>query len=213
MRSRRSRGVSVVTERADTPALSPAPTRADGSWRILFNVVQSQTGWFACVLSATAGRAWIGITVAMVLIGLHLVITARQPREVLLVLAAAAIGTATDTTLVQIGVVSFADHGATGFTTPWMISLWMLFATTLCHSLAWLQGRVWLAVLLGAAAGPLSYTAGAALGALQIQDHWYAYAAIGALWAIALPTLVAIAHWPERARALASEGAERGVHS
>ena len=36
--------------------------------RAALNIVQSQVGWFALVLSAAAGRPWIGLAVATVLI-------------------------------------------------------------------------------------------------------------------------------------------------
>ena len=48
--------------------------------RLLLNVVQSQVAWFACVLSAAAGRAWIGVCVAAALIAAH-VARADNPRD------------------------------------------------------------------------------------------------------------------------------------
>lgn len=61
--------------------------------------------------------------------------------------------------------------------------LWLNFAMTLGASLSWLRGRYSAAALLGAAGGPVSYYAGARLGAITVAP--------GGLWAIALEWLLA----------------------
>lgn len=161
---------------------------------MLLNVVQSQIGWFACVLSAAAGRPWIGIAVACALIAAHLAFATGRRRELQALAAAGLCGALADTALVQFGVLRFpATTLIAGFTTPWMIVLWMAFATTLRHALAWLQHRLILAAVLGAVLGPAAYLAGARLGALTIADGVASYLMIGVEWALALPSLLALA--------------------
>jgi hypothetical protein len=166
--------------------------------RILLNILQSQAGWFALVLSAAAGHAWIGISIALALIALHVyAVASDRLRELTLILAAGAIGAAGDTLLGQFGFIRFpaaASAVAVSISPLWMIVLWMMFATTLRHSLAWLKMRPIAAALLGAVAGPLAYAAGAALGALELTDPMRSSVAIAALWLLALPALTVIAH-------------------
>jgi hypothetical protein len=49
-----------------------------------------------------------------------------------------------------------------------MLCLWIVFATTLGHSLRWLMNRPVAAAVAGAIGGPLAYLAGGRLGALEI---------------------------------------------
>lgn len=173
--------------------------------RAALNIVQSQVGWFALVLSAAAGRPWIGLAVAAVLIILHVAQTGDAQREVGLLLVAAAVGAIADTLLVQVGLLSFASSEIPGVSPTWMIALWMVFATTLRHSLSWLQSRLILAALIAAVGGPLAYAAGARLGAVRVADALSAYAAIGAVWAIAFPALLWAAQRLNRRRSRAGQ--------
>ena len=75
--------------------------------------------------------------------------------------------------------------------TPWMVALWPNFATTFHTSLSWLAGRYALAAGLGAVGGPLSYYAGARLGALTLPDApLKSLLIIGLVWAAVLPLLL-----------------------
>jgi len=76
---------------------------------------------------------------------------------------------------------------------PWILGLWALFATTLNVSLNWLKGRWLVAALLGGIAGPLSYWAGARLGAVVLVEPVPALVALSIGWAILMPLLMALA--------------------
>ena len=56
---------------------------------------------------------------------------------------------------------------AQGWAPYWMVALWGAFATTLNHSLRWLTRRPVFAALFGAVGGPIAYSAGVQLGALE----------------------------------------------
>ncbi len=159
------------------------------------NIAAFQVGWFACVLGAAHGAPWVGAAVAGGVIGLHLM-RAPQPRyELMLILFAAALGLVVDTTLMNGRWLAF-DSGfvVAGAAPYWMVALWMIFATTLNVSLAWLKNRRWLASGLGALGGPLAYYSGAKLGAVTLVDTPAALIAIGAAWALATPLLLLAAH-------------------
>jgi len=67
----------------------------------------------------------------------------------------------------------------------------MIFATTLNASLGWLAGRYRLAAALGAICGPVSYVAGARLGAIELPAHaGLSLTAIAIVWAGVMPSLL-----------------------
>ena len=75
------------------------------------------------------------------------------------------------------------------FTPIWIVILWILFAITLNHSLAWLKGRTSLAMLFGLMGGPLVYLAGEKLLAVTIASpNTLIVLAIG--WALITPLLI-----------------------
>lgn len=158
---------------------------------MLRNIIAFQIGWFACVLGAARGlEAW-GIGVAAIVIILHL-LTASKPRvELALVVLAAAIGLAWETLLVAMGWIDYpGSRWVIGLTPAWMVTLWMVFATTLNVSLAWLKARPLLAAALGAMSGPAAYYGGARLGALVLAEPVHALAALAIGWATLTPILL-----------------------
>ena len=54
----------------------------------LINYALYQTGWFACVLGAAAHRPWTGFAIAIVLVGVHLVLSVGRSLEVRIVVLA-----------------------------------------------------------------------------------------------------------------------------
>jgi hypothetical protein len=90
-----------------------------------------------------------------------------------------------DFLLMQLQVLAVAEQA---WPPLWLVSLWVLFATTLNHSLRWFQRHLWLAVLAGGIAGPLSYLAGDRLGALQVSIPLLPVLSL--TWALALPLML-----------------------
>src|SRR5689334_6809150 len=115
---------------------------------MLLNIVGFQIGWFACVLGAAHDYPLLGPLVALPIIGLHLMQRTGKPSEIALIIAVAIIGSAYDQALLSLGLVAY---GATiwnpGWLPIWMITLWLLFATTLNVSLKWLHRRYLIAAL------------------------------------------------------------------
>ena len=154
----------------------------------IFNLFAYQIAWFACVLGAARDLAWAGAALALVATAVHLALH-RDWRELRLILCASAIGFLVDTILARTDVVVFESTAWSGFAPLWMVSLWMVFATTLNHSLSWLSSRPLLAALAGAIGGPLAYLAGAKLGALSIVMSAPALSLTASLWAVAVALL------------------------
>ena len=161
----------------------------------LGNFLSLQAGWFACVLGAAHGREWIGPAVALGLFALHLA-RHRAPRgELRLALVVTPLGWIVDSAQHAAGWIDYAGWSPLGGLAPlWIAGLWMLLATTLGSSLAWLVGRPWLALAFGALGGPLSYLGAERLGAVALgPERWTSLAGLAVTWGLALPALLALA--------------------
>jgi hypothetical protein len=159
-----------------------------------YNFVGYQVAWFACVLGAAKDLAVLGASVAVVVTLAHLVLSGHRRAELALIVVAISIGLLVDSGLVSGGHITFhSGVWAQGWAPYWMLSLWAAFATTLNHSLRWLVGKPVIAILFGAAGGPLAYLAGEKLGALQISSTAGALLSIAAAWAVAMGVLSIVA--------------------
>jgi len=168
---------------------------------ILVNFVAFQLGWFACVLGAAHGLPWAGTGVALAIVAWHLTRAARPGAELVLVLIAAGIGALWDSGLSALGWIRYPSGVLIEGTAPyWIVAMWMLFATTLNVSLAWLRRNLPLAAVFGALGGPLAYLGGAKLGALTFGAQEAALVALALGWAVLTPLLLRLAR-PEAAHA------------
>jgi hypothetical protein len=162
--------------------------------RALLNFAVFYAGWFACVLGAAHGRPWLGTLAVLTAGALHLALARRPGIELRLLLAALAIGTAWDSALLGLGITGY-DTGlfAPGLAPHWIMALWVLFATTLNVSLAWLKSRWLLAAAFGGVGGALSFFAGYRLGAVQMPDLALGLTVQAIGWAFLMPLLCFIA--------------------
>ena len=150
----------------------------------LVNALLFQSGWFICVLG---GNSYWLLGALAILLG-HLAWYGTWKSEGRLMVLAFVLGALVDGQLRVMGVLTFAE---TGFLAPlWMGLLWPLLAMTLGHCLAWTARPLWLAALLGAVSGPLSYYAGAQLAGVGMPLGLITTAAIlAAIWAVVFPLL------------------------
>ena len=99
------------------------------------------------------------------------------------VLITLGVGVVIDSMLVQFNVLQFAS----GSLLPlWFVLLWAIFALAAVEFMAKVLTKPWLAALLGASGGPLSYWGGAALsgGAMQFPQPLFSAAVLIAVWAV-----------------------------
>jgi len=163
--------------------------------RTLSNAVLFQLGWWVAILSVGRGQPWLAPLVLAALTTVN-IWNASQPRAlVLVVVTIGSAGLLLDSGLTALGVLRFEAHPfAPWLCPPWLCALWYLFATTLHQSLSWLEGRTWLAALIGGIAGPISYGAGEALGALTLGvSRSGDLLLLALLWAGLLPFFVRMA--------------------
>ena len=93
------------------------------------------------------------------------------------------VGVALDSALIAAGVLSFTTSQMLPL---WFVLLWGVFALAAVEFMAKLLSKPWLAVLLGASGGPLSYWGVAALsgGVLQFPSPLYSVIVLIIAWAL-----------------------------
>jgi hypothetical protein len=158
-----------------------------GRGRLLLNAGLFQIGWFACVFGAQ--RPWL-LMIAIACLAIHLLWIADALNEWRSLLRVATCGWVLDSILLHLGLFSF--FGATFVLPLWLAILWLLFASTLRHSLSWTKRPWWMGSLLGAFGGPLSYCGGARLADVGLPlGVWPSILLLALIWAMLIPAL----HW------------------
>lgn len=163
--------------------------------KALANFVGYQLVWFLLVRGAARGNLELPL-LAGALFLIWQISTATYPiGELQLLLVAVLLGVAVDGVAAATGWLRYASPspalpvlGAPA----WILMLWACFATTIHRSLAVVQGRPWLAALLGGAGAPLAYWA-AARGWQAVDTRGMPgliWIALG--WALALPLLAVL---------------------
>lgn len=155
------------------------------------NFVGFQLGWFACVLGAANQLPWLGIVVAIPILGWHLW-QANNPRlEIALMLIATVFGSLFDQSLLSLGLIEFAPNSWPSALLPaWMMVLWMLFVTTLNVSLRWMRDKYVISILFGLIGGPLAYWGGTKLGAMHLLKPTAILITLSLGWGVFMPVLL-----------------------
>jgi hypothetical protein len=161
---------------------------------MLINFAAFQIGWFSSVLGAAQQMPWLGPVAFLLVLAIHLRFARRPQVEIGLVITCGVIGLVFDSVLVAAGWVTYPSGLFNELLAPyWIVTMWMLFGTTLNLSMGWLKGRPLLAALLGAVGGPASYVAGQKLGGIVFLEFVPAIIALAIGWAVFMPILMALA--------------------
>ncbi|MGB5719949.1 MAG: DUF2878 domain-containing protein [Woeseiaceae bacterium] len=160
----------------------------------LINFAAFQIGWFSSVIGAAKQMPWLGPIALLVVLAIHLRQARRPEAELTLIVACGLVGMFFDSILVAFNWVSYPSGQFSEFLAPyWIVTMWMLFGTTLNLSMGWLKGRPLLAALFGAIGGPASYIAGQKLGGIVFVDYYAALIALAIGWAVFMPLLLIVA--------------------
>lgn len=161
---------------------------------LILNIAAAQVGWFGSVVGGAQQMPWIGPVAALIALSIHFHFARRPIEELILIGCCAAIGAVFDSALVAAGWVQYYSGQFSEMLAPyWIITMWMLFATTLNVSMRWLRGKVLLAAVFGLIGGPLAYIAGQKLGGIDLVNQAAALAALGIGWAVIMPVLMRLA--------------------
>jgi hypothetical protein len=150
---------------------------------LLINITAFKLGWLSSVFGGAQQLPWLGPLVVFLAVAIHL------------------------SALVAAGWVTFPSGMINESMAPyWIVTMWMLFGTTINLSMRWMRGRPLLASLFGFAGGPLAYIAGHKIGGIQFVDQTAAIAMLAIGWAVIMPLLMRLG---ERLDGISS-GAPRG---
>ena len=164
-----------------------APSRA----RQLANFVVFEAAWFACILGVAHGQPLWGTVAVVAAIAWHVAISARPATELALVAILCVIGLVAESGVVAQGHVAYPAGQPVAWLAPyWMVALWGEFGIALNVTLRWLKRKPWLAALLGAVFGPLSFLGGVRLGGARFVDEPAALVTLGCMWAVLMPLVM-----------------------
>jgi hypothetical protein len=169
--------------------------------KLVANALCFQLVWLATVAGAAHGLWWAGPVAALLFAAWQVPLSDAPAADLKLMGIAALGGFVIDSALVIGGLLIFTTPVPWEWAAPvWIVALWVAFALTLNHSLAGLKKRPGLAVALGLLGGPLAYwIAARAWNAVELNGSaLVALLAIGLIWAVITPLLLALA---ERLRA------------
>ncbi|TWX69965.1 DUF2878 domain-containing protein [Colwellia sp. C1TZA3] len=154
----------------------------------LYNLVAFNVAWF--------GLVFIGdlfIPIVAVLFGAQLWYFKSTKNEILLICLVATLGIWLDFALVNSGVFIFPGTDGIPF---WLITLWIIFASTIRHSLAFLANSKLLQLSVGAISAPLSYLAGAKLSVVDLGlSVGSSYLLLACLWGPLMVFIFALSRW------------------
>lgn len=168
-------------------------------FRNVVNAVLFQLSWLVCV----QGNSALACVVTAFVLTLHWRFFVINAQEWQLWIAALTLGLVVDTALINLGVLQLPTGRLVS--PPWLVCTWIMFATTLMHSLAFLMQRnLLLSAALGFVGGPLAYYAGTRFGAASlgtmsllgetsIPPQQIALAVLAVSWSLVTPLLVLVA--------------------
>lgn len=157
----------------------------------LFNAIGFQVLWFACLLLPGP----MALVVALLFVCSHFPWVLQRDRYVRQVGVLAGLGIGIDLLYAWLGLLDFSQVSV-GISLN-LVALWVCFATTPTLCFQWLLPRRWLAVVLGAVFGPLSYLAGNKLGAVNFPlGQTLTLLIYAATWAVLMPLLLWLSQQP-----------------
>lgn len=145
----------------------------------IINAVLFQVLWFAAVL-----YGWSVALLPLILLLVHFARAIDNGRTIAPWLVLAGLGIFGDSVLAAISVYSFpSEQTMLPVGVPvWLVFMWLGFVATMPLSMSWLFSSRWLVLGLFTLGGPLSYSAGRALGAINFDNQDALY--VVGLWAL-----------------------------
>ncbi len=157
--------------------------------RNVLNFILFQTGWVICVIYPNL----VSVALVAALLVVHLwLVSGKRFTELQFIGVGVVLGTLLDTLWFRTGILGIEDVEEILAAPPWLMAIWAIFMTTLCHSLYWVGRRRWLPFVLAPIAGPFAYWAASKLGVVTLPDPALSLAALAAGWLVLFPLLLAI---------------------
>ncbi len=186
-------GTHADVARVAPPAVQP---KRSPSWQLqTANVVVLHLAWFAVVLGAAHEMPLWGTASIVLSMVWHLYVVPKPVAEFKLLAAICLLGFGLETLNVHLGYLKYPSGQPDPRLAPyWMVALWGLLAITLNVTLRFLKKRLWLAALLGAVVGPLSFVSGVQLGGATFVDERSALIWLAVSWAAMMPLVMVLSN-------------------
>lgn len=157
----------------------------------LLNALGFQAGWWACIAGVGRGLEVEALVFCLGLMSLHVYFSKYPLLEVKIGLVALLLGILVDSGLQYFSVMVFYGWALGPLSPFWLWTLWVMFALTLNSSLAFLKNQsLILSACLGLIFGPMTYYAGAKLGAADLDGSISHIVGLGVAWMLAMPFMV-----------------------
>ena len=153
----------------------------------LINFILFQSIWFILILAA-AHESFYGLVIGFLLILVQYWHGKLMVPDLKLILTSTIIGFAHDTSLNYFKFIQYNIDFNAYYSPVWIIGLWISFALTINHSLAWLGNKKLLQMIFGLIGGPLAYIAGEKLGAIYMINTMTLYV-LALSWVCITPLL------------------------
>ncbi|QSP93816.1 DUF2878 domain-containing protein [Marinobacter salinisoli] len=156
--------------------------------RNVVNFLLFQAGWLICVMFP--GKLAAALVVGFVV--LHFILVSQKRKSELQFIAlGTVVGATLDWLWFRTGVLGL-DNQEVLHTPPWLVAIWAIFMTTLCHSLDWISRKAWLPFVLAPVAGPFAYWSASKLGAITLPQLAPSLVAMALGWLVVFPLLLFI---------------------
>lgn len=156
-------------------------------------------GWILTLKFVLEGNYWIGPVINLFIIVLHIIRVPHRLFETMLILSLPILGSfLLDGSLVIFGILKYLGRFECCPWIPpvWILSLWGLFATSINHSLAWVDRKLWLTIATGAVGGTLSYYAAIRVGAAEfLVSNTAGIFLLAMAWGIVMPLCYLYNKW------------------
>jgi Protein of unknown function (DUF2878) len=158
---------------------------------IVMNTLIFQMGWWACVVGVGLDHEIPALLFCCALIYFNLTRSIMPITEIKLGLSAWLLGVVIDSVLQYASVINFYGWALGSLSPFWLWMIWILFASTLNTSLALLKkSPLILSAFTGLVFGPITYIAGAKLGAASFDNTFSNIIILGVTWMLTMPALV-----------------------
>jgi hypothetical protein len=159
----------------------------------IINFVLFQMLWVACVLGAANRIIWPAIAILFAMLLIYSVPTLRVKNDFLFILICLLLGFILDSLLAFFNFIDYSfDYGFSHIAPLWILFLWVGFALTLNHSMAWLFKNIKTGYLLMALGPPLSYISADRLGAVIISNMVLTSLLVSVSWMLVFKALLTV---------------------
>jgi hypothetical protein len=158
---------------------------------ILMNAIGFQMAWWACISSVSRDLEREAIAFCFILASLHVYASKTLMQEIKVGVFAVLTGIWVDSWLQHFSVINFYGWALGALSPFWLWTLWAMLGLTLNASLAFLKEQSPITTaFIGLVFGPLTYYAGAKLGAAEFDASITHMASLAIVWALVMPLLV-----------------------